>query len=190
MTERTVLEDMEKELITDRYGIDYEGVFDYDGLIRMIEEWCRNNDYYCELESKKEKVTAEARNISVGYTVYRKFHNKFYSVIIFDVDADDMKDVEHEVDGKMKNLNEGKVSLIFHSYFMTSQKARWETKGYAYFLRGVVDKLIYKIDKPAYRGIVSSDTSKLINEIKGFLNIYSHLSDSEAPKGRLKGGWV
>jgi len=101
-----------------------------------------------------------------------------------------MEDIERDVDGRMRNLNKGKVSLIFHSYLMTSIKARWETKAFMYFFRGVIDKFIYKLDKPSYRGIVVGDTYKLINEIKGFLNAYSKIGGGSPVKGRLKGGWV
>ncbi|MCX6706571.1 MAG: hypothetical protein NT001_00300 [Candidatus Woesearchaeota archaeon] len=190
MTERELLEDMEKELLVDRYGIDYEGVLDYQGFIKMIEEWCRKNDFYMEIDSKKEKVTAKGRNISIGYNLQRKFDNIHFTIIEMDFSVDDMTDSDTEIDGMMKALNKGKVDIIIHSYLMMSIKARWETKGYAYFIRGIIDKFIYKLDKPSFRGVVVTDTYKLIDEIKGYLNIYRHIGEGTPVKGRLKGGWV
>ncbi|HLC98809.1 MAG TPA: hypothetical protein VJC00_02275 [Candidatus Nanoarchaeia archaeon] len=190
MTEKEVLEDMEKELLVDRYGLDYEGVFDFEGLLKRIDDWCRDNDFHLEILSRKDKVTSEGRKISIGYNIYRKWKKMYFTVIGFDLSIEDMKDIEVEVDGRMRNLNKGKVDAIFHSFLMTSIKARWETKGYLYFLRGIVDKFIYKVDKPAYRGIVVEDTYNLINEVKGSLNIYAHIGGGKPPTGRLKGGWV
>lgn len=190
MTEREVLEDMEKEILVDRYGIEYEGVLDYNGLVKMIEEWCRKNDFYMEIESKKEKVAATGRKVSIGYNLQRKFDNVNFTIIEMDLSVDDMTDVDMEIDGKMRSLNKGKVDIIIHSFLMMSVKARWETKGYIYFIRGIIDKFIYKIDKPSFRGVVVTDTYKLIDGIKGYLNIYRHIGEGTPVKGRLKGGWV
>ncbi len=191
MTEREILEDMEKELLVDRYCLDYEGVFDYRGLLKLIDKWCDDNGFYREIDSHKEKVTADGRDISIGYTLQRKFDKKHFTVINMEISISNMKDAEVELDsGKRRNLNRGSVDAVFHAYLMTSEKARWETKAYAYFIRGVIDKFIYKIDRPAYRGIVSSDTFKIINEIRGFLNIHSHIGEGGPVKGRLKGGWL
>ena len=190
MTEMEILEDMEKELLVDKYVLDYEGVFDYDGLIRLIDRWCEDNGFYRDIDSHKEKVTAEGRNISIGYTLQRKFDKRHFTVICMDLSIEGMKDVEVELDGKKRRmLNRGTVEVTFHGYLMTSEKSRWETKGYAYFIRGVIDKFIYKIDRPEYRGIASSDAFKLINEIRGFLNIHSNIGEGGPVKGRMKGGW-
>jgi len=138
-----------------------------------------------------KKVTSTGRNISLGYNVTRKFKKLYLSNIQFDVSIENMKDVDMEIDGRMRNLNSGKIDIVFHSYLMTSLKARWETRGYLYFISRAIDKFVYKLDKPAYRGIVIGDTNNLINDIKGFLNVYAHVGGTKkGPKGRLKGGWV
>lgn len=190
MQERELLEDMEKDVLVDRYGLDYEGVFDYLGMIRVIDNWCKENHYYKEITSRKEFVNTSGRKISISYDLQNQFKKLWFSSIKLDVDIEGMKEVDIEVDGKMRTLNKGKVEAIFNGFIMTSLKARWETKAYAYFLRGIVDKFIYKVDKPAYRGKVVDDTFKLINTIKGELDVYRHIAEGKPAKGRLKGGWV
>lgn len=169
---REHLEDMEKEIYVDKLTLTYSGYFIYMEFMDMVNKWCDEHGYYREVLSSSEKVTEKGTNKSTGLQLQKRTSHAHLSVLNVDINFSNMSDVEKEIDGKMKNMNKGDAEIIFHGYLMSSTKARWETKGYIYFIRMTIDKFIYKLDRPKYRGIVVADAKDLAGIMRGCLELY------------------
>lgn len=175
---RQHLEDMEKEIYLDRLTLTYSGYLNYKEFMDMVKRWCAERGYYSDVQSTKEKVAEKGFTKKVALQLQKKISHMHLSVLNIDISFSDMTEESKEVDGRMMKVEKGDVEVIFHGYLMTSVKASWETKAYMGFLRTVIDKFIYKLDRPKYRGAVVNDGKDLAKEMMGFLNSY---------KGRVKG---
>jgi len=169
---RIFLEDMEKEIYVDKLTLNYSGYFSYKGFMDMVNSWVKENGYYREVLSSNEIVGEKGVNKSLGLQLQKKMSQIHLSLLNVDISFKEMTDDEKEVDGKMMNVNKGDVEVVFHGYLATSTKARWESKAYASFLRYVIDKFVYKLDKPKYRGTVVNDAKDLAGKMKGYLELY------------------
>lgn len=174
MAEWTHLEDMEKELYVDDTHVEYEGYFSYEELLRLIDDWAKKYDYYKEVKSHKEKITPHGRNVSMGLDFHRKFSHIHYSFITVEIEIEDMADHYLELDGIRTKVNEGEVEVAFNGYLYTHLKGRWETKPNVAFVRKVIDKFIYKLERSKYPGTVVGETMDLVHQIRAFLNLYKH----------------
>ena len=171
-TEREHLEDMEKELYVDHLVIEHEGFFSYTELQKVINDWLKSKNYFKEVVRSKEKVTEKGRNTVTEYIFQRSVGLKHKVMIVMELATNDMIDVDMEVDGKMRTINEGEVEVVLNGFLSSSLKASWETKAYAAFIRGIIDKYIYKLDRPERVEAVVGDTKDLAFKIRGFLKSY------------------
>ena len=185
-TEREHLEDIEKEIYVDRLTITYEGLFDYKDLLKLINDWAREKKYYKEITSSKEKVTKIGKNIEIEFQFQRKIPPLNRSLINMGLSVEDMTDVKQEMDGQLKNLHNAIVEVVFHSYLASSIRARWETRGYVAFIRGIINKFVYKFDRPARAGVVVGETKDLAFKIRGFLNSYPKRIKEETKEAAIK----
>ena len=176
-TEREHMEDIEKEIYADNITISYEGLFSYKELLDLINEWARSKRYFKEVLESKEKVTRGSKNITLELQMQRRIHAQYKCLINFSLEVSDMVDEEEEIDQNMKNLNSGRVEASLKGFLMTSQRSRWETRGYVAFIRGIINKFVYKLDRPAYIAAVVGDAKDLTFKIRGFLNSYPKRND-------------
>jgi len=178
-------EDMEKETFIDRLTVSYEGKFEWAELTRMIEKWGKEHEYFVHIDAHKGGITTSGRNLAVEYNLFKKFSQIHYSVLKLEVSCSNMKDIVEKVDGRNRNINEGSVEAVFMGFLMTNIKSRWETKPSIYFIRGVIDKFIYKLYRPKYPGRVIGDATTLANEIRSFLYLYKHRLGEGMPDERI-----
>ena len=166
------LEDMEKEIYVDKLTVTYSGYFSYNEFMEMINRWCQDHGYYRDIQSSSQKVAEKGVSKSFALQLQRKISHAHLSVLNVDIDFSDMVEVQKDVDGRMRTINKGDVEIVFHGYLMTSRKATWESKAYFAFIRTLVDKFIYKLDRPKYRGTVVADGNDLAKSMRGFLELY------------------
>jgi hypothetical protein len=169
---RVHLEDMEREIYVDRLTLKYEGPFSYKDFMKLVDSWCEEKGYYKDVQSTKQKVTEDSKSISLGIQLQKAMTDRHFSIINVDIGFSGMTDYETKVDGRDAIINKGEVEIVFHGFLMTSLKARWETKDYAAFIKGFIDKFVYKLLKPKYSGTVIEDGNDLANRMNGFLQSY------------------
>lgn len=184
MAEWVHLEDMEKDLLVDDYKVEYEGFFDYQELLRLVDQWAQKHDYFKEVKTHKEKVTPKGRNITLGIDFQRKFSHIHHSFVVVEIEIENMTDHVIELDGVRTRLNEGEVEVAFFGYLYTHLKSRWETKPNVAFVRRVIDKFIYKLERSKYPGTVVSETMDLAQQIRSFLNLYKHRVKEHEKQGQ------
>ena len=158
--EREFLSDMEKYVYLDRLTISYKGVFNYAELMVLIRDWCKKNGYYREISHNKMIVKPDGKEIGISMRLHKKISR--------------MKDILKNIDGFDINMNEGEINIVFMGYLMTHLKGRWESRPKFAFVRRLIDKFVYKLERSEYPGTVVSDGKDLANNIRGLLYLYEH----------------
>lgn len=167
----------EKRLIIDGLTINYDGIFDLQGLLDKIDELTASKGYTKD-EKKRELYVSEAgRTFEMELRPF-KVKTDYYSLMLkVRMLVTDMVDVDVEVDGVPSLLNKGRVSVVFDAWTNTDYEARWESNPFFYFLRNMFDRFIYTIHADKFVGELDGDCHFLYQNVKSYLELHKFLSD-------------
>jgi len=169
---------VEKYLVVDKLRLEYEGLFNVTELYKMIDGYLRTKSYDRSEPKNVERVRPEGKFIDIELFPWRKLTDYARSRIRIRIVMTDIKEVEVEKEGRKVKMNQGKVQFTFDGWLDTDYENKWESKPILYFLRGVVDKFIYKSYLDGYMDVIQQDINHLYTQIKAFLNLYRY---SESP---------
>ncbi len=171
MAERELLWDMEYEIVRDT-TVTHKGLFKLDDVLRLIDAWARDHDYYKEVTQTKGAAKKEARSQHRSFQLHKRISATYISVIVIDADFADMKDKTFTVDGTRERFQDGKAKIGLKGFNMSSAKFKWEGRPAIAFVRGIIDKFIYKINRGTAAGICASDTADLARQLRSLLHSY------------------
>jgi len=179
------LDQYEKEIYVDKMVVKYSGYFDYNELQELVSEWCRQKKYYRMIQSHKEKLTKTGRSIGLGYHLNKQFTHIHVSVLNVDVNISNMITEIKEIDGQKRRVNKADIEIEFNGFLMTHLRNRWETKANIAFIRGVIDKYVYKLTRSKYPGTVVADANNLAAEFRGFFGTWARRVEGEKTLQRV-----
>ncbi|MBI1970546.1 hypothetical protein HYS47_02265 [Candidatus Woesearchaeota archaeon] len=168
---REFLSDMEFEIYVDKLTVQYQGVFRYPLLLKAIKEWCRRKGYYYEVFSQKMTLVSNGKNASFTFHFQKKFSQLHVSFLILDLTIKNMTDLPSKVGRRDALFSKGGVIAVVNGFLGTSMKHRVEARPRMAFIRGIIDRYIYKLDRPIYPGTVVSDGASLATEIRSFCGL-------------------
>ena len=140
----------------------------------MIDGWLYEKGYDKYEKKNEEQVLEGGRKIELELRPWKKTTDYAKNEIRLRIFIDNMTDIEVEKDGKKVKLNKGDIQIIFDAFLETDYENRWESKPIFYFLRGIVDKYIYRSYLEGYKELVKQDINHLLTQIKAFLNLYRY----------------
>lgn len=155
------------------HRIKYDGIFDWEGLYRMIYDWFRARNYYFEETSIKYKVPSPlGAEVKVDMSGWRKttdYIKEWVSVFIIFYD---LREVEVIKDGKKKKLMKGKMIIEVHGYVETDWQGRWNQTQFGQYLKEFYDKFLIKKDlENVWWDRLYYIMYKLHTEIKNYLDM-------------------
>ena len=172
----------ERTIVVDKLKLEYEGLFDWKELFKLISEWFREKTYDWKEKVSHEHVKKEGKYIEIILEPWKALTDYVQSEIKVRIIIDDMKTVEVEKKGAKIKLNQGKITMLFDGYLTTDWEARWEGKPSYFLLRTIFDRFIYKREIHKYKKQVVEEVNQLMNEIKSFLNLYKFEYAITAPE--------
>lgn len=163
----------EKYLVVDQAKMSYEGLFDLNGLYRLIDSWFYEKGYDKYEKKNSEQVTPDGKQIVIELEPWKSITDYYKIIINIKLRGHNIKEVEIEENGK-KKVNQGSLFFIFNGYVMADRRGEWERKPWQWFLHVVFDKLIFKKHYSKAETWLLSDLDDLNNKIKSFLNLYRY----------------
>ncbi len=179
------LDQYEKEIYVDKMLLNFSGYFDYNEMQELVNDWCRRNDYHRMIQDQKEGLAKTGRNIIFDYHLTKQFTHIHVSTLNVGVEISSMTTEYKMIDGIKTRVNKGEVEIEFNGFLMTHLRNRWETKPNIAFIRGVIDKFIYKLNRAKYPGTVVADANKLAAEFRGFFNSWQARVGDQPPEKRV-----
>ncbi|MBI1969943.1 hypothetical protein HYS48_04580 [Candidatus Woesearchaeota archaeon] len=182
-----------KEIFIDREKVHYHGLFELRAFRPMIVQWAKQNHYILDEIHGSELVEEESKDIHIHFLLQKKLAEYYFSVITMEVHMEHLKDKEVKLSGKSRTLQGATVEVTFNGFLMSFLQYRWESKPWFYFLRTVIDKFVYKIDRNVYQNQLISDAGDLMNKTQAFFLLYQqrtgniHELKEESDEGK-KGG--
>ena len=165
-----------------REEMKYEGLFDYSSLYSFAHSWLVEDEFGVTEERYSERVGGNKRDIRFDWLAIKEINDYFSLEFKIKFEVKELIDVEAEVDGKMKNMNRGRIKLTVSGVLVRDPKSKWDTSAFSRFVREFYDKHIIPSKVEFMKKMVRSKGTVFKDEIKSFLEITGRREgDSEKP---------
>jgi len=154
--------------------VSYTGYFDFAKLWRVIRDYMESRGFFYTERQHNEIVKEHGKEIYIEVDVDRELSDYVKGRVRIECRVHDLVDVEVDVDGKKKVLNDGKVTITFESYVLTDWEGRFDGMGYLFFIRTMLEKFVYERQINKFKHIVQEDQDALIKEIRAYLNLFNY----------------
>ncbi|MCK4521843.1 MAG: hypothetical protein KAU20_04670 [Nanoarchaeota archaeon] len=124
------------------------GIFDMDGLYKVMQRWFYDNKYYFEETLYKHKPgTAAGKEEEIGWTGWRKVNDyvKFHIKVFFHIY--DIKNIEVIKEGKKVKLTKCRVWIEFNGDVELDYTKRFGQSKFGKFLFDVYNKFVLQEEK-------------------------------------------
>ncbi|MBN2458289.1 hypothetical protein JXB31_04125 [Candidatus Woesearchaeota archaeon] len=161
----------ERRIIVDGTTLRYEGIFNFNELYLLIENWVRQKGYDQNELKNFEQMLKDGRDIEIEMYPYKKttdYHKLIIKIVII---AKKMKDVVLKKDGIDVKMNDGQLQIKFTGYLVTDYDNKWEGKPLYWFLRLLFDKFIYRAETTRQTRIITDEIDSLYNYLRSYLNM-------------------
>lgn len=152
--------------------IRYSGIFDFDGLYKMMHKWLQEH-YEDVFETPyKHKMTGKGAEIEFSISGERKQTEfvKFQTTV--DIHIWDLRDIEMTKEGKKQKLNKGRFTLIVKGVCIFDWQKQFEGKPLYIRLFNLLRNTILKTHIAVfYLDTLYYEAYKLHTEIKKFLGM-------------------
>ena len=164
----------EKALIIDQMKMTYEGIFDMNGLWRLIHSWFYEKGYDFWPHKNYEQVMPTGKEIEIEVLPWKKTTEYFKNIIRIRIKATEVKDVEIELRGKKMKMNQGKIRIVFDAYLESDYENYWEEKPVFFLIRTIFDKYVFKSTYNKFEKWLVNDAYDIHGRIQRFLNLYRY----------------
>ena len=164
----------EKKLVIDQMKLDYSGLFDLNGLYRMVDSWFYEKSYDKWELKNFEQVLPGGKDIEIEMIPWRKITAYFKLIMRVRMKFTKVKDAEIEKEGVKIGINNGNIHIIFDAYLESDYEHLWEGRPLFFFIRTIYDKIIFKKHFDRYEKMVIADAYDLHSRIQKFLNLYRY----------------
>ncbi|MBW3000195.1 hypothetical protein KY339_05990 [Candidatus Woesearchaeota archaeon] len=163
----------QREIYVDGLGLQYDGLFDLKELYDLIHDWAKENGYSEVGKKDKGAIHPAAKNVSTIIVLEKPFDDKTLKIDVT-LDMEDLTEETVEVEKRKEKLLKGNVTMILNGFVISWREGRWEQKGIVFFIRAIIDKFIYKIERGKDIATLVRDARDLRSKVSAFLKIHKY----------------
>lgn len=171
MARRENLWDTEYEIVKTT-DVAHLGYFKMQDVFRLIDTWAKTHNYYKEVTASKGGAKKEHTSTHRSYEFHKRMTSTYFSVIKVKVDFSKMKEKILTIDGIREKYQNGEVKIELQGFNMSSAKYTLESRPAVAFMRGIIDKFVYKLNRRKIPDKVAADTGGLARELRSLLATY------------------
>lgn len=164
----------EKKLVVDQMKLTYSGLFDLNGLYKVIDSWFYEKGYDKWELKNYEQVLPTGKDVEIELLPWKKTTDYFKNIIRIRMRCTSVKDVEVEKEDVKVKINQGYVQMIFDAYLESDYDNFWEDKPFLFFIRTLFDKIIFRSYFERHEKWLVNDLYDIHSRIQRFLNLYRY----------------
>ena len=145
MARRENLWDTEYE-IAKTTDVAHSGYFKMKDVFRLIKTWAKTHNYYKEKKASKGGEKKEHTSTNRSNEIHKRMTSTYFSVIRVKVDFSKMKEKILTIDGIREKYQKGEVKIELQGFNISSAKYTLESRPAIAFMRGIIDKFVYKLN--------------------------------------------
>ncbi|MFH1683137.1 MAG: hypothetical protein ABIA37_05055 [Candidatus Woesearchaeota archaeon] len=165
----------EKNLVVDNKIITYKGIFRANEVLMTISDELKNLGYQEQEKKTEETVVPAGKSTYIELRPFKEKAAQMTLMIKIKIHFNNVVEVVKEVDEMKRRFQQGDVEIAFDAWSVTDYGKRWGMRPWFYFMKGFVNKYIYRYPLEAgFVGEVGADTEKIHDEVKALLNLYKY----------------
>ena len=177
----------EKFLRINNRQLSYKGIFRADDIFSTVNRALEEKDYTKKEKKSEETVTETGKRIYVELRPYRVITNYLTLMIKIKITLDNVTESPVEHKSEKRIYQQGDVLIAFDGWVLSNYHNRWGMKPWFYFLKGLMNKFVYKNPLEAETGgKLAQDTAYIYAKIKGLLNSYQGESGKPVKEEEIK----
>lgn len=160
----------QKDLLT-KEKMGHSGLFDFGGFYNYAHRWLKEEGYGVIEERYSEKISGEARDISIEWKASKDMTEYFKKEMQIRIDIKGLVEVEVEIDGKRKKMNKGSVDMEIKGFLIRDPKSVWDGVPLYRFLRDLYNKYIIPGKIDSMEEDLKNDVTTFKDQDKAFLEL-------------------
>jgi len=177
----------ERYLVINNRQIEHEGIFVGQELFHEINHALEHRGYEIFEKKSEDRVTEEGMDVYVELRPYKEKTAYVSLMIKVKISFKNMTNIVKEVKGLPKNYQQGSVLVVLDGWFFTEWEHRWGMKPVVWFLKSVINKLVYIFpQEESYRNELVEDAAYLTNRIKKLLRSYREPETAMPPEEDIR----
>ena len=165
----------ERDYIEEVYQVSYTGIFDFDGLYRLMYQWFHGMGFYFEEGLYKHKVpTPAGAEQDIEWSGWRKITDYAKYWIRLYIKLYDMKEIIVIKDGQKKKLTKARMFIEFYPSVDLDYSERFKGNKFVLHLQDFYHKYIIKKNiQNIWEDSIWYYTLKLFTIVKEYLDFES-----------------
>ena len=150
----------------------YKGLGDFKDVYEYAYNWLKDEDFVITERKYEEINKGDAKEIRFWWEVNKKVTDYFRISLDMKWQILNMREVEVEINGKRKKMNEfGELKIVIKGVLEKDYSSKWGLKGFNKFLREIYDKYVIPTRTEEMEIKVSEVVQQFKDEIKAFLDL-------------------
>jgi len=156
--------------------LNYDGLFSMKEVFRIIDKYYRTKGFDKKIIFDEEYNTEKGKYIHVKAEYYKKTDSYVRLQTRLWIYANDLIEVEKEVEGVKVKTNQGKLSITFDGFIQTDYFELFDDTKPIYFLfRVIYEQYLAKGRIMYWDNVVKHVINELRSEVAGYLNLRKFL---------------
>jgi hypothetical protein len=151
--------------------LDFNGLFKFADLYEQAHTWFNEESYGVVEDKYAEKISGNTKEIDVEWKCTKQISDYFKIDTKVKFEVKNLVDVEVEIDGKKKKMQQGKVKIEIKGNLIKDVQSNWDTSPYWRFMRDVYNKYIVPQRVDSMEDKVKSDVKEFKDEMKEYLDL-------------------
>lgn len=161
-------------LIVDHQKLEYEGPFDLNDLIMMIQKFSFERGFDRKLEKDFEQNTKTGKQVEWQISHWKKVTDYVKNILRIRILVTDYVKVDSIKDKKKVKVGNGKIIIFFDGLLEFDYFHKMDSRPIFMFMRVLFDKFVYKLYTERFEQRLTYDLNHLYHEVEKFLNLYRH----------------
>ncbi len=157
----------ERDYVADVLQLSYSGVFDFDGLYKVLYRWFQQYRYSFKELDYKEFKDGGVKKLQIKWQATRKVTD--YVRYVFEVGF--LLNNMNEVVVKNKKRMSGSLSISVAAYLEKDYEETWARRTWLKFVREVYDRFVTGSKITEMQQELITEMNAFRNEVKTFLNM-------------------
>jgi len=162
----------EKEEIT-KEKVKYSGLGDFKAAYSHAHGFLEDKNYDIVEDKYTEKSKGDSKNVEIEWTASRKIEDYFKIELKVKWKIESLTDVEVEIDGKKKQMNNiGTLEIEIKGTLVTDHSGKWKTTAFQKFLKETYHRFII----PNKLETRKKETTKIVQDFKEEMKAFFELT--------------
>lgn len=161
----------QRKLLISGLKIGYEGLFDVQDFLKLIDDWFKQYGYEKAELTNIERVKNTGKVIDLDLLPTKKITDFVKYEMSLRVRIENLTETTVKKDDQKFKINKGNVSLEINAFLTTDLENEWESKPMFYFFRALMDKYFNKKYMSQYEKGLTTDVQILHSELKSYFNL-------------------